>query len=253
MKKFILTLPFFLCFGLVSQEKENPIEPNTSPSIENFKKELQEYYSPPDCFFLSFKTDIVVPNMGRQSAEGSVRADNKNNRIRILLVEPNLGITISWITIIRNMAYLSNPRREGVIKISLKELELGSFANNNIKIPFSLFKDILFGRLPEELLESETWEIDDQIKGTYRNHQGDLVTFFFNKKEPKRIEKIEYRNPKTNYIGIVNFINKFYNTKYPQKIEIQTFQNKTSLESMWISFYRYIENARCKNEHFPLQ
>lgn len=256
MKKILIFFLILTGVLLSKEEVENqqPLqEINQETIIKDFKKEIQEYYQSPDCFFLSFKTEITVPNFGKQSAEGSVRADKIKNRMRIILIEPNLGITYSWITILQNTAYLSNPREPGVLKIPYVELKLGSFANNNIKIPFSLFQEVLFGRLPEDLLKSQVWEFNEQFIGKYRNEEGDQITFFFDKKEHKRIEKIEYMNPKTNYIGIVHFLGKFYDTKYPKSINIQTFQNKDPLETMQIHFYRYIDKAWCKDEYFPIQ
>lgn len=247
---FISFLFFSFLYGEEQQENQSII---LDDSIQNFKKEIQEYYKSPDCFFLSFRTDVDIPGYGKQSAEGSVRVDNLKNRIRIILVEPNLGITLSWITIIQNQTYLSNPRQEGVIQIPLQELELGSLVNNKIKIPFSLFKDILFGKLPEDLFSSNLWEFNEYFKGKYINEQGDIITFYFDQKDKKRIQKIEYFNPKNQYIGIVNFQGKFYDTKYPKALVIHTYQNKTPLESMNIYFYRYIDKAWCKNEYFPIK
>ncbi len=260
MKQQILFLFFlFLTHTLFPKEEtENQtlseeLQESNKNSIKNFIKEIQEYYQSPDCFFLSFRTDIIIPNFGKQSAEGSVRADKLKNRIRIILVEPNLGITYSWITILNDTAYFSNPREQRVLKLPYKDLQLGSLVSNNIKIPFYVFQDILFGRLPKELLESEIWEFNQQFIGKYINLDGDQITFYFDKKDHKRIEKIEYINPKTNYVGIVNFYGKFYDTKYPKSLNIQTYQNKLPLETMQVYFYRYIDKAMCKDEYFPIQ
>lgn len=253
MKVFKILLFSFVFLSFLYGEEEDKQVFTTEELIINFKKEIQEYYKSPECFFLSFRTDVNIPGYGKESAEGSVRADNLKDRIRIVLIEPNLGITLSWITIIQNQAYMSNPRQEGVIQIPLSELELGSLVNNKIKIPFSLFKDILFGKLPGDLLISNLWEYNEYFKGKYINEQGDIITFYFDQKDKKRIQKIEYLNPRNQYIGIVNFQGKFYDTKYPKTLVIQTYQNKTPLESMTIYFYRYLDKAWCKDHYFPIK
>lgn len=250
MKNFIfkfilvfLTMNFYLF-----SEQELEINP-----IENFKKEIQDYYKPSDCFRLVFRTDMIVPEYGKQSVDGSVLADNKNNRIRIVLTESNLGLILSWITIIDKQAYLSNPKKQGVYQLSLDKLELGSLANNSIKFPFKLFQDILFGKLPEGLLESENWQYEEQFIGKYTGEDGDLITFYFDKKDSKRIEKIEYGKPTIGYKAIATFHGKFYDTKYPKILKILTYQNQKPLESMNIEFYRYINPARCGSENFPIK
>ncbi len=245
LKKFTFILICF-SFSLFSEETE-------LSSIENFKKEIHEYYKPPTCFRLVFRTDMNVPGYGTQSVDGSVLADNLNSRVRIILTESNLGIILSWITILDNVAYLSNPKREGVSLVSLEKLELGSLANNSIKFPFSLFRDILFGKLPEPLLESQDWQYQEQFIGRYLGGDGDIITFYFDKKESKRIERIEYEKPTIGYKAIATFHGKFYDTKYPRFLKILTNQNQKPLESMNIEFYRYINPARCDNSNFPIK
>ncbi|GIX40321.1 MAG: hypothetical protein KatS3mg129_0054 [Leptospiraceae bacterium] len=255
-KRFLPLLFLLLVISLFAETENQKQEEKQSVeiNIDSFKKEITEYYKPPDCFKLVFRTNINVPGYGVQSADGSVRADNKNNRIRIILVEANLGITLSWITIINNMAYLSNPRQEGVIKLPVEKLQLGSLANNNIQLPFSLFQDILFGRLPEELIQSEQWQYEkNQFIGQYLGEDGALIIFYFDPIDKKRIQKIEYKKPIENYLAIANFEGKFYNTKYPKVLKIKTYQNAKPLESMNIYFHRYIDNAWCKNEYFPIK
>lgn len=250
MKDFILKfiLILFLSNHFVFSEEDIKI-----PSIENFKREIEEYYNPPDCFRLIFRTDINVPQYGMQSVDGFVRADNQNHRIRVVLTESNLGLILSWITILNNTAYLSNPKMQGVYQITLDKLELGSLANNSIKFPFKLFQDILFGRLPKSLLTSENWEYREQFIGKYIEEEGDIVTFYFDKKDSKRIDKIEYEKPIMGYKAIATFHGKFYDTKYPKILKISTYQNQKPLESMNIEFYRYINPSRCENEYFPIK
>jgi hypothetical protein len=251
IKKGVLYLLFFgIIFSLIGETEKN--DSGGLDTIESFKQEISKYYKSPDCFNLIFRTNINVPGYGIQSADGSVRADNKNQRIRIILTEGNLGITISWITIIKDMAYLSNPRQEGVLKMPLTKLQLGSLANNNIQLPFSLFQDILFGRLPEELLQSQQWTIENQqFIGKYLGEDGAQITFYFNPEEKIRIQKIEYKKPIDNYLAIANFEGKFYDTKYPKVLSIKTYQSSKPLESMNIYFSRYIDKAWCKDEYFP--
>ncbi len=139
------------------------------------------------------------------------------------------------------------------MKVPVESLELGSFTNNSIKFPFSLFQDILFGRLPNGLLESSNWIYQEQYIGKYIESNGDLISFYFDKQDPRRIEKIEYKKTTIDYTAIANFMGKFYDTKYPEKLKIQTFQNNKPLESMDLYFYRYIDNAWCYDQYFPIK
>jgi|GEM_PF-2601050 hypothetical protein len=251
-KKRIIPLLFFLiASNSILAEGEDKKE---SFDISSLKKEVIEFYQPPECFQIMFRTNLNIPGYGVQSADGSVRADNVNNRIRIILTEANLGITISWITVINNTAYLTNPRQEGILKMPVEKLQLGSFVNNNIQMPFSLFQDILFGRLPNALIQSEQWFFEEnQLRASYMGEDGSTIKFYFLPTDRKRIQKIEYINPKINYLAIANFEGKFYDTKYPKSVNINTYQGKKPLESMGIFFYRYIDKAWCKDEYFPIK
>ncbi|MCS7205972.1 MAG: hypothetical protein NZ853_09750 [Leptospiraceae bacterium] len=248
------TILLFLFFILITFFHANAEENKTTETyLEEYKQKLKEFYQPPNCFLLSFRTNLNIPQYGQQNAEGSVRADNVNQRIRVILIEPTLGLTISWITVIDKIAYLSHPNKEGVLKLPLKDVSLGSVVNNQIQIPFALFQDILFGKLPTELFQTQDWKFENQQWIVQYTQNGDVITFYFRNEDPLRLEKVIYQKPQDSYYAIVNFVDKFYETKYPKQLKIQTFQNKTALESMTINFYKYIDTTKCKNEHFPVK
>ncbi len=251
MKYIYVLLLIFLTFSIHAQNLDSQ-NFEVINDIENLKKEIFSYYSSPECFFLVFRTDVVFNSYGKQSVNGTMRADNVKNRLRIILTEPNLGIIYSWMTVLNNDVYMTSPRFQGIIKKNISEIELGSLANNQIKLPFSLFRDILFGRIPEQIQTAGIWEQKEELSVRHLE-KGNQIEIFFDRKEKKRIHRILFEKQEFQYRAIVHFIGKFYDTKYPQKIKIQTYQNQKPLEVMDILFERYIDNARCNDEFFPIR
>ncbi|MBW7857171.1 MAG: hypothetical protein H3C43_02455, partial [Leptonema sp. (in: Bacteria)] len=151
--RYFTLISFILFFGCQSvppttdQPQNN--EDSTIETLAEFKSKVKQLYTPAECFRTNFTATIVVPNQSSQTAAGLLRADNLNQRMRMILTEPYLGITISWITIKDGFAYVSNPRYAGVQKVSLTGFELQSMGTNSIRLPFSLFQDLLYGGLPE--------------------------------------------------------------------------------------------------------
>jgi hypothetical protein len=72
-KKRIIPLLFFLIVSnSILAEGEDKKE---SFDISSLKKEVIEFYQPPECFQIMFRTNLNIPGYGVQSADGSVRAD----------------------------------------------------------------------------------------------------------------------------------------------------------------------------------
>lgn len=220
--------------------------------IDAFRIRVKGLYEPARCFRTNFAVTLTVPGQGSQTASGLLRADNDNGRMRMILTEPNLGLTLSWITIKDNMAYVSNPRYAGVHRIPLQGFELQSLGTNNIRLPFSLFKDILYGGLPPKIYEEDaTWEkTEDGVRARYTDN-GDVFEYTFG--ENYRVKRILYNKAGGGYHADIVFTGVFANTIFPQWFAIQTYAGGRPSETMRVVFQAANFNAWCKDHYFPVQ
>lgn len=254
--RYFTLISFIVLFGCQSAptttELPQNIEKPTTQSLAEFKSKVKQLYTPADCFRTNFSVTISVPNQGAQTAAGLLRADNLNKRMRMVLTEPFLGITLSWITIKDGFAYLSNPRYAGVQKISLAGFELQSMGTNSIQLPFSLFQDLLYGGLPETIYDKATnWQKTDSGYSATAIIDGD--TFIYNFNTNYRLEKILYKKSTGNYTADISLNGIFYDTIFPNWFAIQTYVNQRPSETMKISFQAADFKAWCKDEYFPVQ
>lgn len=253
----ILTISVFLlgCQSAVRGEptekpEENEVEATTDS--ETFRSEVKKLYKPAQCFRTNFAVTLTVPGQGVQTAAGLLRADNGNQRMRMILTEPNLGITLSWITIKNGTAYVSHPRMAGVQKVPLEGFELQSMGTNNIQLPFTLFQDILYGRLPAGLYgENTIWELTETGYSARFTQNGDAFEYRFNK--DYRVERILFAKAGGDYNADIVLKGVFYNTILPQWFNIQTYAGGRPSETMRIVFQAADFKAWCKDEYFPVQ
>jgi hypothetical protein len=257
-----LRFPLMLLFSLplmamsaVCSEPAEVAEDNITElaaDSEAFRNEVRKLYEPASCFRTNFAVTLTVPGQGSQTASGLLRADNVHQRMRMILTEPNLGITLSWITIQNGMAYVSNPRMAGVQRVPLEGFELQSLGTNNIQLPFTLFQDVLYGRLPASLYgENTKWEPTETGYSARFTQNGDAFEYRFSK--DYRVERILYAKAGGNYNADIVLKGVFYNTILPQWFAIQTYSGGRPSETMRIVIQAADFKAWCKDEYFPVQ
>lgn len=229
-------------------------EPDASPTDEMtaFRSLVRKNYEPARCFRTNFTVSLQAPGHGAQTAAGLLRADNEKHRMRMIFTEPNLGITLSWITVKDGTAHVSNPRKQGVQHVPLQGFELQSLGTNNIQLPFTLFQDILYGGLPHGIYdENVKWEKTATGYSARFTQGPDAFEYRFN--SDGRVDHISYQKGATGYTANIAMNGVFYKTIFPQWFAIQTQAGGKPSETMRVAFQAVNMEAWCKDEYFPVQ
>lgn len=237
-----------------SSLRSEPGSENTpgQEDITAFRDAVRKKYEPARCFRTNFAVSLAVPGQGAQTAAGLLRADNDRHRMRMILTEPNLGITLSWITIKDGTAFVSNPRKAGIQRVPLQGFELQSMGTNNIQLPFSLFQDILYGGLPSGIYaEDVKWKKNEGGYSATFTQGGDLLEYRFN--SDYRVERIAYKKGGADYRAEIAMNGIFYKTIFPEWFAIQTYASGRPSETMRVAFQAVNMEAWCKDEYFPVQ
>lgn len=247
-----LLVPSILFFGLAAASLSGEPDPSNGDELLAFRARVQKNYEPARCFRTNFAVSLQAPGQGTQSATGLLRADNEKQRMRMIFTEPNLGITLSWITVKDGTAHVSNPRKQGVQHVPLNGFELQSLGTNNIQLPFTLFQDILYGGLPRGIYQDGVkWEKSETGYTARFNQGADGFEYRFNAEG--RVERILYQKGATGYTANIVMNGIFYKTIFPEWFAIQTSASGRPSETMKVVFQAVNMEAWCKDEYFPVQ
>ncbi len=228
-------------------------EKNEIKITEDAKTELQkihEMYTPADCFRAGFVVEAALTGQGAQQANGSVRVDNKQKRMRFIFTESYLGITLSQITITEQLVFLTNPRVTGQ-RIPLNQFEVAGLGNNSIRLPFRLFQDLIYARIPEEVFSNAAnTALEKNTLNVSINASDEDYRYVF---EDRRLRHLSYLRKSTADQIEVDLAGQYGSSVFPSTILMRTFRGGQPLDRLLITFNALSLEARCTDVHFPMQ
>lgn len=206
---------------------------------------VREIYAAPDCYLASFTVRGNVPGEGEREARGTIRADNVNQRMLLVFRDPFLGITLSRLVVKGGQVYLSNPRTD-LYTVPLEQFELRGMGNNAISLPFSVFQDLLYARLPESLftkqakrsLEDSKLSVLVEEPQRNENYRYDFIE--------RRLREIRYKRNSTDVQVQLN--GTYGDTVFPRTIEVDTLA--PTRDRMSLRFTSINPNVSCNDGHF---
>lgn len=217
-------------------------------SVKQRLERIRATYKPTDCFAVTFGVESRQAGQSPQNADASIRVDNLNKRVRLYFVEPIFGITLSHATIRDGFVYLGSPR-DAVVQIPLDRFVLSGLGNNSIRLPFRLFQDLMYGRIPEEVFSPQA---------RYTTKGNRLVVDF---EDPTSRISYEFENDR---LRLLNYFHKtdranaradlagaFRNTPFPQSVELAGWIDGPA-EKMIARFTSVDMQAVCKEVQFPV-
>lgn len=240
----LLRFAFFLILLVgsgcsASQEKQMDLEPGNDPVT------IQGNYTPIPCF----RTDAKIETDGgsrSQTFNARLLTDNTNQRLKITISEPFLGIVVSEVTVAGDRVFVDETG--GTERVySIEKYKMEGFGGENLKLPFPLVWKLLTGGLPDPIME-------DRIQPQVRV-KGELVysipdetgtgEYFF---EKGYMTHLDYRQ--TGGEGA------FRATASGERLEGSTFPESLTIQSTESSgnftiHYQSIKNpADCRDRQF---
>ena len=240
---------FFISSCITREEKVADRDTLTSELSCN-PQTIQEIYRPNSCYYTAFHIGVNPGKKSSKKAAGSLRVDNIANRMKFIFTEPVLGVTLSRVTVSNDEVFIFNPHAEGKQKVvvPLNQFEVSGLGNNNIRLPFRIFRDLLFARLPEGLFSRKTKK--EYLKkgelSILMEDGNESISYLFNE---NRLSELKYNNTKTG-IRVDAVLKGSYNKSiFPKTIEFE-MTNNHSKEKMNIVFKKLNLKASCIDDYF---
>ncbi|MCE9599531.1 MAG: hypothetical protein K8S54_16345 [Spirochaetia bacterium] len=217
-------------------------------SIKQRLERIRETYRPAECFSAAFGVESKQAGQSAQSADGSLRVDNLNKRVRLYFVEPIFGITLSHVTIRDGFVYVGSPR-DATVQIPLDRFVLSGLGNNTIRLPFRLFQDLMYGRIPEEVFSTQARYTakENRLLVNYEDAISRIAYEF----EGDRLRLVNYYHKSDRANARADLTGAFRNTPFPQTVELAGWIDGPP-EKMTARFSTVDMNAVCKDAQFPI-
>ncbi|MEQ9364903.1 MAG: hypothetical protein RIF32_11700 [Leptospirales bacterium] len=205
--------------------------------------EIRKLYAAPDCYVATFSIKGRAAGQAEQEARGVIRADNLNQRLLLIFKDPFLGITLSRVVIKDGVVVLSNPRND-LQRIPLERFQMQGLGNNGIQLPFSVFQDLLFARLPDELFSKQATrtltgaQLDVNLNRSPEGFQYQFVE--------RRLREIRYE--RTPVDVQVKLEGTYGDTVFPARINLQALAPGN--DRMQIRFLSINPDATCRESQF---
>lgn len=241
----------FAFTGCLSFCKTPDIKPEEElpPGLKAKKEKIVSNYQPGGCFLAGF--NIALRNAeGSQSAVGEVRSDPQNRRLHLEFRVPYIGITLSQLTVIQEMAYVKNVKMARMETIPVENLMVQGMGQNSIRLPFIFFQELLYAGLPANLVDQGKWsESPDGTVSVTVTGPGRTVEYRFSK---GYLEQILYESPATAESIRVDLTGlRSRSPAIPSRLTIVAKKAGAAPESMIIDFGNVNPQADCQPYRFP--
>lgn len=209
--------------------------------------EIRKLYEPPACYYATFSVQSQVPGQRRQEARGVIRADNARRKMLMIFQDPFIGITLSRLVINESLVYVSNPQSP-VQTIPLDMFQVRGMGYNSIALPFPLFQDLLYARLPDGVF-SENARLNQSGRDmTVQLQKGpERYVYGF---EARRLRSVEYTVAGQDFVVQAKLEGQYRATSFPATIRLESAPVGSPPEILQIRFLSIDPNASCRDAHF---
>jgi len=217
-------------------------------------KAVRALYNPPACFTSSYRIWVKDASNKTQKVKGYLRVDNKREALDFRFTDPIFGMTLSRVVIRDKQAYIRNPfapakyRKQ---KAPVDRFAVSGLGKNSMVLPFRLFQDLLFARLPGDLFLPEARlekkgpaEMDIFVVRSTEKYRYRFTA--------NRLSSLLYENIRTGDQVLVELLGIYKKTLFPRQIKMRMKPPKGKPEFMWLHFDRLNLKARCALAHFPV-
>ncbi|MCB1172469.1 MAG: hypothetical protein KDK39_02835, partial [Leptospiraceae bacterium] len=204
-----------------------------APEIKTELTLLKERYEAPDCYAATFSIQAKSADASSQSVSGVILADNANQRMKLEFKVPYIGMLLSRLVIIHEQVYLDDVYNQRKQVFPLANFVVGGMNQSSIPLPFYVFQDILYARLPGRIYTGQAqrilaapelriaWQAGyEQYKYFFKNRQLQELDYFYQVKERNLYQHVK-----------VKLIGRFGRTIYPAIIRLQSMRMNQSIES----------------------
>jgi len=224
------------------------------PEVLELREELRKIralYAAPDCYTADFAITSRQPGQSAQSARGIIRADNQNERLLMVFRDPYIGITLSRVVIREGMVYVT---ADGKLQtVPLSRFRVQGMGYNDIALPFTVFQDLLYARLPDEIFARESEVDQDKSERAIRvrfQKQGDDYLYTF---RDRRLAEIRYTMSDKPFLVDVDLSGQYGDTSFPQRIAMSSAYQGRAPSTLAINFLSINPSANCREEQFSPQ
>lgn len=234
----------------VSACKTPEVRENITPedaSVRDRLAAVRTAYAPSPCFYASFGVELRMPGQSSQQADGTVRVDNSNKRVRFYFMDPIFGITLQHLTIRDGFVYAGSPR-DPTVRIEQDRFVVSGLGNNSMRLPFSIFQDLMYGRIPEEVFASQThYRTDKNRLIAEREDASSKAVYEF---ENDRLRAMEYLQKSDSSRVRAVLSGRYRATPFPQTMQLEGSRGGPA-ETMIVDFRSVEMPSTCKEVHFP--
>ncbi|MCR9144398.1 MAG: DUF4292 domain-containing protein [bacterium] len=240
----VACLYFFAAACETTGDTRPPPDLTDDASVE--LAEIRKLYAAPDCYVATFSIKGRAAGQAEQEARGVIRADNINQRLLLIFKDPFLGITLSRVVIKDGIVILSNPRND-LQRVPLDRFQMQGLGNNGIQLPFAVFQDLLFARLPDELFSEQATRT---LTGTELNvnlqRPPEDFRYRFNE---RRLREIRYQQQAARPVDVqVKLEGTYRDTVFPARINLQALSPGN--DRLQIRFLSINPGAVCRASQF---
>jgi hypothetical protein len=178
---------------------------------------------------------------------------------------PYIGISLSQMTVIDETVYVKTIQDSQVASIPLDRFEVRGLGQNSIRLPFTFFQELLYGKLPAELYEQGKWtqNPDGTATAVLSSRSGgqqavaqanDLNQFqaVYQFRADSRLASIDFERPGTSEkIRVITDGVYRQDASFPRKIEILSTRGNYT-EVLRVLFKSVSLDSSCADGFFPV-
>ncbi len=208
---------------------------------------IREVYKPNACFRTDFSVEVVQHGERPMKAVSVVRADNTNKRMKFQVMDPFFGVTLSDALITQDTVIVKT-FREKRREFPADQFEVRGLGSNSIALPFRLFQDLIYGRIPDEVYKmparldaaTNTLTVDVKTGGEeYRYEFGG-----------ERLRRLFYRRADMPGEIEVTLEGTYRDTHFPQSIRMEAGEKNAPRDQFTITFTGLNLEAKCTDGYF---
>ncbi len=247
--KYYLRYAFVFAIILIQACSTTQDVPETEPGLySNDIKMIQENYTPPDCMSATFSLRIESEGNSR-NASGSLYADTTNDSMRIKLSDPYFGIPVSTVIVSGDKVFIDNAGQVPRV-LPLGNFEVSGLSNNRVILPFRLFQDLLFGRVPGELFKrgARRTKQDETLTITLTGPGEDYKYSF----KSNRLTNLAYERHDTGDRIEGDLSGSLSGSIYPEVIELRGGTGENLKDKLILNFRRIRPESNCNVAMFQI-